>query len=217
VRVNTTPRPPPLVCAGNFKTNLVYRYGIDLERQGTLQRHEFRDLSPFYAAALSDEYIAISTGGQILVFVGTPECASGHCLFYTEDQNSFVSHLLFSPDGKTLLALANTTESSGTVRRALVAEVAMFPRIPADGTRFVQYKDCFKEVANWGNSVYTPRCLAFSGDSKRIVTSTTNVGDYCEIQILEYYYGRWRKKGSHLISVLNGPRLPKGSLTGIQL
>lgn len=214
---NPTPIPPllldpPLVCAGHFKQGGCYHYGTDISQQRTRQDHKCHTLSTFHCAALSDKFIAISTGAQVLVFEG-----SGQCLFYIEPENTFVSHLMFSPDGTELLALAKTKVNTKSEERALIAPRSKFVTNGQVDNNIPRIEDYFKEVGNWGNSVYRPHCLAFSSDGKRIAICTTNSSDgFCEIRLLQLDKGLWKQNGQQKIDV--GKPVPGfGNLTGIQL
>lgn len=203
-------RPPSMVCAGHFKEKGYYHFGPNKDEMTSHQPQPRSNskVSPFRSAALCDKFAAIGTHDQILVFTSTGLWLLCH---KERDNNTSITHLKFSPDGKELLALVRTKSDSGMCQRALIVAVAEFPNEPE-----LEEKSWFKEVGMWENSVYTPRGLAFSSDGEKIAIYTNCPGDgTCQIRFLQRC-NEWRKRGEHTISV-RGQGQSSGRLTGIQL
>jgi hypothetical protein len=199
---------PKLLYKGLFEQRNKYSYGLETTMSQTYTFDKVR----FLCAAQSDDCVAVGIPGYILVFKSAGACYCAYSLPRAGNSRTSVSHLLFSPEGTSLVALVQTPADFR--QRVLIASVSKFPTTYRTNITICEwdYNDSFRRAADLG-IYHEPNRLAFSHDKdeSRIVVSTNCTSNgMCEIWLLcKNGTTQWRVfKKEHRIN-------PGGSVTGV--
>lgn len=194
-----------LACIGVIEMKEVFKYGIDRDEL-IIQPlpFEFDELQEFRHVALSDSYIAIGSGGRVIIFRTTGQ-DSGSCISYDEIIEGWVSKLAFSPDGKELFAFVGFNDTEILWKKRLRAyEVRIYSlenleqtdlniSISAQENVLAQVK--VEWLLGFG---YHPSALAFSASGTKIAISIEQSGGEVKIGILKREGSSWEFWGQEV-------------------
>ena len=195
---DTTQINPSLSCHGVFsRGGKAFEFGNnkrDLALQYPVTRSQIRRFS---VAGMNDRYLAIGTCGGIMVFITQGEHA-GRWLVYQRtqwDPQALIEKLVFSPDGKYLLALARGEVSGHPRVMALIFSTDSFPQQGFDRSEPIDPKP-YELIFNKEWDLFSPMAVAFSSQGTMIAIATAHSGHCAGIQLLEQLEsGRWQSTG----------------------
>ena len=205
-----------LACSGVFERRKMYKYASgEKEPQNQRPAPDKFSVSSFSSIALSDDYLAIGTTEKVMVFAVTGE-HSGRWVVCDDIPKSEITKLVFSPDGKQLVALVVKDERD-SYDSARIYSTDLF--LPRERAPILQTGELGVSEIQWRDFVHKPSGIAFSQNGEMIAICTTHSRAKADIRILKKEVATWRNWGTREVAV----HVPDhrewhgGGLTGISL